>query len=90
MASTLITVAPTGAEHLKSHVPQLPTTLDERVAEAKACQSAGERQVGFVTTAARHHELGPVALALVKRSTPPDATLTAGGIPAAQEVVVAP
>jgi len=51
---------------------------------------AGERQVGFVTTAARHAELGPIALALVKRSTPADAPLTAGGIPASQEVVVAP
>jgi hypothetical protein len=50
----------------------------------------GERQVGFVTTAARHHELGPVALALVKRSTPVDAVLTVDGLAAAQEVVVAP
>src|SRR5918911_24894 len=41
VASTLITVAPTGAEHLKAEVPQLPTTLDELVAEAKACQAAG-------------------------------------------------
>ncbi len=41
MASTLITVAPTGAEHLQTDVPQLPTTLDELVAEAKACQAAG-------------------------------------------------
>jgi 3-keto-5-aminohexanoate cleavage enzyme len=38
---TLITVAPTGAEHLKADVPQLPTTLDELVAEAKACEAAG-------------------------------------------------
>ncbi len=52
--------------------------------------TAGERQIGFVTTAARHHELGPIALALVKRNTAPDAPLTAGGVPAAQEVVVAP
>ena len=37
----------------------------------------GERQVGFVTTAARHHELGPIALALVKRSAPVDAPLVA-------------
>jgi hypothetical protein len=50
----------------------------------------GERQVGFVTTAARHHELGPVALALVKRNIAVDAPLLAGGIAAAQEVVVAP
>jgi 3-keto-5-aminohexanoate cleavage enzyme len=41
VASTLITVAPTGAEHAKADVPQLPTTLDELVAEAKACEAAG-------------------------------------------------
>ena len=41
MTSTLITVAPTGAEHAKADVPQLPTTLDELVAEAKACEAAG-------------------------------------------------
>src|SRR5205823_4841691 len=41
VTATLITVAPTGAEHLKADVPQLPTTLDELVAEAKACEAAG-------------------------------------------------
>ena len=41
MASTLITVAPTGAEHLKADWPQLPTTLEELLAEAKACEAAG-------------------------------------------------
>jgi uncharacterized protein (DUF849 family) len=41
MASTLITVAPTGAETAKSDVPQLPTTLEELVAEAEACEAAG-------------------------------------------------
>ena len=49
---------------------------------------AGDRRAGHVTTAARHHELGPVALALVKRSIPPDAPLTVEGIAAAQELVV--
>jgi folate-binding protein YgfZ len=48
------------------------------------------RAVGFVTSVARHHELGPIALALVKRNTPVDAPLLADGIAAAQEVVVAP
>ena len=33
----------------------------------------GGRRVGFVTTSARHHELGPIALALVKRNVPVDA-----------------
>jgi tRNA-modifying protein YgfZ len=46
--------------------------------------------VGFVGSAARHYELGPIGLALVKRTTPVDATLLAGGVPAAQEVVVPP
>jgi hypothetical protein len=46
------------------------------------------RVVGFVTSAARHHELGPIGLALIKRNTPRDVPLTAGGIAAAAEVVV--
>jgi folate-binding protein YgfZ len=41
------------------------------------------RQIGFVTSSARHYELGPIALALVKRNTPGDAALLAGGVPAA-------
>jgi tRNA-modifying protein YgfZ len=46
--------------------------------------------VGFTGSAARHYELGPIGLALVKRTVPPDATLLAGGVPAAQEVIVPP
>ncbi|MEV5407426.1 3-keto-5-aminohexanoate cleavage protein [Thermopolyspora sp. NPDC052614] len=38
---TLITVAPTGAEASKEAVPNLPATLDELVATAKACEAAG-------------------------------------------------
>jgi folate-binding protein YgfZ len=44
--------------------------------------------VGFVGTVARHHELGTIALAVVKRNTPVDATLMIEGIPANQEVIV--
>jgi folate-binding protein YgfZ len=47
------------------------------------------RVVGRVTSTARHFELGPIALAVVKRSVPAEATLTAGGVAAAQELVVA-
>ena len=54
-----------------------------------AVELAG-RAVGRVTSVARHHELGPIALAVIKRSVPADATLTAGGVAAAQEIVVAP
>lgn len=50
--------------------------------------------VGVVTSAARHHEEGPIALALVKRTTPVDADLTVavdgGRITAAQEQIVPP
>src|SRR6266699_2534877 len=46
--------------------------------------------VGFTGSAARHYELGPIGLALVKRTVPVEATLLAGGIPAAQEVIVPP
>ena len=44
--------------------------------------------VGFIGTVARHHELGTIALAIVKRNTPIDATLSVDGIPAAQQVIV--
>jgi folate-binding protein YgfZ len=44
--------------------------------------------VGFIGTVARHHELGTIALAIVKRNTPIDATLSVGGVPAAQQVIV--
>jgi tRNA-modifying protein YgfZ len=46
--------------------------------------------IGFVGSAARHYELGPIGLALVKRTAPAEATLLAGGVPAAQEIVVPP
>jgi tRNA-modifying protein YgfZ len=48
------------------------------------------QSVGFVGSSARHFELGPIALGLVKRSVPIDAPLSVDGMPAAQEVVVDP
>ncbi len=50
----------------------------------------GPTVVGTVGSAARHYELGPIGLALVKRSVPVDATLLAGGVAATQEVIVSP
>ncbi|MCX4549964.1 folate-binding protein [Streptomyces sp. NBC_01387] len=55
-----------------------------------AADGAEGRQLGFVTSSARHHELGPIALALVKRNVPVDAELMAGDTAASQEVVVEP
>ena len=66
--------------HLDGSDSELPATGDPVVMEG--------REVGRVTTAARHYELGPIALAVVKRSTPADAGLVAGGVAASQEVLV--
>jgi folate-binding protein YgfZ len=43
----------------------------------------GDREVGWVGTAARHYELGPVATAIIKRNVPVDAELVVrvGGTP---------
>ena len=41
------------------------------------------RTVGFLGTAAHHHELGPVALGVVKRTVADGTVLDAGGTPAA-------
>ena len=51
---------------------------------------AASRAVGFVGSSARHHELGPIALGLVKRNVPVDVTLDVDGIPATQETIVDP
>ena len=50
----------------------------------------GDKAVGFVGTSARHHELGPIALAMLKRNVAVDAQLEVDGLPAAQEVIVDP
>ncbi len=54
----------------------------------------GDASVGTVTAAARHHELGPIALAVVKRSLDPSAPLVVAVddtvIAAAQQVIVPP
>jgi tRNA-modifying protein YgfZ len=68
--------------HLDGSVDVLPGS-------GAAVELAG-RQVGFVGSAARHYELGPIALALVKRNVDATSELLAGGVAAAQEVLVDP
>jgi 3-keto-5-aminohexanoate cleavage enzyme len=63
MPGTLITVAPTGAETSKADVPQLPTTLEELVREARACEAAGASLVHVHVRDADHRPtLDPVRL----------------------------
>ena len=63
---------------------------ENRLPPAGSPVSLDGRDIGFVGSSARHHELGPIALALVKRNVPVDAALTVDDMPAAQEVIVDP
>jgi folate-binding protein YgfZ len=68
--------------HLDGSVDHLPKHGDP-------IELAG-RTVGFVGSAARHYELGPVGLGMIKRNVPVEETLLAGGVAASQEVIVSP
>ena len=61
---------------------------DHLLPDAGAEVRLGEKVVGRLTSVARHEELGPVGLALIKRSVPGDAPLDVGGVAAAQEIIV--
>ena len=69
--------------HLDGSVDRLP-------AHGAPITTQDGAQAGFVGSAARHFELGPIGLGLIKRTMPTDATLLADGVAAAQEVVVPP
>ncbi|WP_342002150.1 folate-binding protein [Microbacterium sp. LWH7-1.2] len=62
--------------------------------EHGAAVHLGDTEVGIVTSSALHYEEGPIALAVVRRTTPVDAALTVdtadGPVAAAQEMVVPP
>jgi len=63
---------------------------DNRLPKQGAPVMLADREIGFVGSSARHYELGPIALGLIKRNVPLDATLLADGIAASQEVIVDP
>lgn len=44
-----------------------------------------DKEVGYLGTVARHYELGPIALAVIKRNIALDATLSCEGVNASQE-----
>ncbi|MBK8448170.1 MAG: folate-binding protein YgfZ [Micropruina sp.] len=68
--------------HLDGSVEALPRIGSEIVVDG--------RSVGRVGSSARHHELGPIALALIKRGVPPELPLVVDGIDATQELIVDP
>ena len=69
--------------HLDGSVDRLP-------AHGAPITTEDGTEVGFVGSAARHFELGPIGLGLIKRTVPADAPLLADGVAAAQEVIVSP
>jgi folate-binding Fe-S cluster repair protein YgfZ len=40
------------------------------------------KEIGYIGTVARHFELGPIALGVIKRNTSQQAQLLAGNVPA--------
>ena len=75
--------------HLDGSGHELPAVGSEVRSGAVAGDPASGKVVGRLTSVGRHHELGPIGLAVVKRSAPAEETLTIGATAAAQEVVVA-
>jgi folate-binding protein YgfZ len=53
--------------------------LSDVLPEAGTPVEFGGRAVGFLGTAVQHYELGPIGLAVIKRSIPDDAELTVAG-----------
>lgn len=68
--------------HLDGSVEALPRIGSEIIVDG--------RSVGRVGSSARHHELGPIALALIKRGVPAELPLVVDGIDATQELIVDP
>jgi len=62
--------------------------------DAGADVVSGDKTIGYITRAATHHEWGPIALALIKRSTPGDLPVgvVSGDrtVAASQEILVTP
>ncbi|HEX5967944.1 MAG TPA: 3-keto-5-aminohexanoate cleavage protein [Intrasporangium sp.] len=83
-ARTLITVAPTGAETAKADVPTLPTTPEELVETAVACEAAGAALIHIHVRDSDHRPtLDPVllkeAVVAVREATDLVVQLSTGG-----------
>ena len=60
--------------HLDGSMVELP--------EHGAKITLDDKEIGYIGTVARHFELGPIALGVIKRNTPQRAQLLAGNVPA--------
>ncbi|MFJ6620885.1 YgfZ/GcvT domain-containing protein [Kitasatospora sp. NPDC091335] len=70
------------------HLDGTEETLPPHGTEVRLATDPDGRALGFVTSSARHHELGPIAMAIVKRNVPVDVVLLAGTVPGTQDVIV--
>ncbi|MCU1560857.1 folate-binding protein [Mycetocola sp.] len=74
------------------HLDGSDSVLPKRTATVLADRNGESVAVGVVTTAVMHHELGPIALAVIRRNIDPEARLTVDedgiSIAAAQQVIV--
>ncbi|MFD0278366.1 YgfZ/GcvT domain-containing protein [Kitasatospora sp. NPDC127111] len=70
------------------HLDGTEEVLPPHGTEVRLASDPDGRALGVVTSSARHHELGPIALAVVKRNVPVDAVLLAGTVPGTQDVIV--
>ena len=67
--------------HLDGSSVDIPNSKDPITLDGKV--------IGYIGSVARHHELGPIGLGVIKRMTPADAILDVNGISASQEILVA-
>jgi folate-binding protein YgfZ len=76
------------------HLDGSESVLPGPGASVSSEKDGSRTEVGRITSSALHHELGPIALAVVRRSTDPDAILHVIAddvdITAAQEIIVPP
>ncbi|MDN3359734.1 3-keto-5-aminohexanoate cleavage protein [Actinomadura sp. DC4] len=84
MATTLITIAPTGAEAAKVDAPALPVTLEELVQTGKECEAAGAAVIHVhIRDAETRPTLDPIRLrdtvAALRESTDLIVQLSTGG-----------
>ncbi len=74
--------------HLDGSGHTLPEPGEQiRIGDQTEQEAVPSRPIGAVTSVARHYTDGPIALAVIKRNTDPDAELAVGNTSAAQTLI---
>ena len=72
--------------HLDGSMATLPNHGDKVFTQVTP-ENPEVKEVGFIGSASRHYELGPIALAVIRRNTPADIELIVDGVTAQQEIL---